>query len=264
VYFVTEALNGGELWSVIYEGLSGQAMYGLPAAHARFYAATVIEALSFMHYKGVAYRDLKPENIMVDNEGYTRIIDLGFAKKIPFIEEGKDGRIEVYPKSYTMCGTPEYLAPEFIFNKGHDVSADYWAFGVLVFELLAGHTPFVPPEGYNNITELFTSIATSKRQGIPFPEDFNAKAGGREARDLVIKLLQAEPSHRLGNLAGRADDIKNHAFFKSHIDFQRLVKKEIAAPWVPTTHFPQSQGAEEAAKQEQPIYFGKQELFEGF
>jgi len=261
VFFVTEAIMGGELWSVIYEGLSGQTMYGLPVEHARFYASTVIEALSFMHYKGVAYRDLKPENIMVDDQGYTRIIDLGFAKKIPFIED-KDGRIEVYPKSYTMCGTPEYLAPEFIFNKGHDVSADYWAFGVLVFELIAGHTPFVPPEGYSNITELFTSIATSKRQGIPFPEDFNAKAKGRDARDLIIKLLQAEPSHRLGNLAGRADDIKDHPFFKKTIDFTELYEKKINAPWIPTTHFPQSQGADD--KHDLLIYFGKQELFEGF
>jgi len=263
VYFVTEAVMGGELWSVVYEGLSGHSSYGLPVEHARFYAANVIEALGFLHYKGVAYRDLKPENIMVDEQGYLRLIDLGFAKKIPFIEETKDGRFEVYPKSYTMCGTPEYLAPEFIFNKGHDCSADYWAFGVLVFELIAGHTPFVPPEGYSNITELFTAIATSKRQGIPFPDDFNHKAQGRDARDLVIKLLQAEPSHRLGNLAGRADDIKEHPFFKKHIDFSQVLGKQMVAPWIPAVHFPQCKGADES-RQELLIYFGKQDLFDGF
>lgn len=171
VYFLLEAVGAGEMWSVIYESLSGYSEGRLPIDHGRFYAANVIEALSYMHSRGVAYRDLKPENIMVscssgdgklgtlgklgttphlieccslmqiDKGGYLRVIDLGFAKKIPFTVE-VDGQIQVHPKSFTMCGTPEYLAPEFVFNWGHDRSVDLWAFGVFTFELTAGYTPF--------------------------------------------------------------------------------------------------------------------------
>ncbi|CAN0426315.1 unnamed protein product, partial [Ectocarpus sp. 12 AP-2014] len=144
IYFLMEAVTAGEMWSIIYEGVSGFAEGDLPIEHGRFYAACVLEALSYMHARGVAYRDLKPENIMVDGEGYPRLIDLGFAKKIPFTII-VDGKPEVHPKSFTMCGTPEYLAPEFIFNAGHDKSVDCWALGVLTFEYTAGYTPFQSP-----------------------------------------------------------------------------------------------------------------------
>jgi serine/threonine protein kinase len=96
------------------------------------------------------------------------VIDLGFAKRIPFVVQ-TDGKQEVHPKSFTMCGTPEYLAPEFIFNSGHDRGVDWWAFGVLCFELTAGHTPFQPPSEAGDMTALFTRIACSKRDGVNYP-----------------------------------------------------------------------------------------------
>jgi serine/threonine protein kinase len=101
-------------------------------------------------------------------QGYLRVIDLGFAKRIPFVVQ-TDGKQEVHPKSFTMCGTPEYLAPEFIFNSGHDRGVDWWAFGVLCFELTAGHTPFQPPSEAGDMTALFTRIACSKRDGVNYP-----------------------------------------------------------------------------------------------
>ncbi|CAM9686781.1 unnamed protein product, partial [Sphacelaria rigidula] len=128
VYFLTELLQGGELWSIIYEAASGFES-GLPPEHVKFYSAILVEALAYMHKKGIAYRDLKPENLIVDDAGYLRVIDMGFAKQIPFVVT-VDGQPQIHPRSHTMCGTPEYLAPEFIFNKGHDRSVDLWALGV--------------------------------------------------------------------------------------------------------------------------------------
>jgi len=239
LYLLTESISGGELWSVIYEGLSGHPVDGVAVEHARFYSAIVIEALGHMHLKGVAYRDLKPENIMIDSQGYLRLIDLGFAKKIPFVVE-VDGEVQVHPKSYTMCGTPEYLAPEFIFNTGHDHSSDYWAFGVLVFELIAGHTPFAPPGAEADMTQLFTMIACVKRDGIQFPSSFDVKAKGTRCRDLVVKLLHPDPSQRLGNLAAKTDDIKQHPYFQE-IDWRKLYRKELPGVWIPPDEVPASE-----------------------
>ena len=88
----------------------------------QFYAACVVSAFGYIHSLGVAYRDLKPENLLMDATGYIKIIDFGFAKHIPFQKRGK-----THNKSYTLCGTPEYLSPELVLSKGHDKSADYWA-----------------------------------------------------------------------------------------------------------------------------------------
>merc|ERR1711915_116304 len=93
--------------------------------------ACVVEAFDYLHKRHYCYRDLKPENLMVDNNGYVRLVDLGFAKLVP------PGH-----KTWTFCGTPEYIPPEIISNTGHNVSADYWSLGILIFELLSKRTPF--------------------------------------------------------------------------------------------------------------------------
>ncbi|CAM9743876.1 unnamed protein product, partial [Discosporangium mesarthrocarpum] len=273
IYFLMEAVTAGEMWSIIYEGSSGYKEGELPIEHGRqfpssmsyiflrlhrFYVACVLEALAYMHDRGVAYRDLKPENIMVDAEGYPRLIDLGFAKKIPFTIE-VDGKQEVHPKSFTMCGTPEYLAPEFIFNSGHDRSVDCWALGVLTFEFTGGYTPFQPPNLPGDMTALFTRIASSKRDGIVFPPNYDTKAKGKESRDIVVKLLQPDPTLRLGNLAGGSDDIRKHPYFAT-IDWQKLAHKKMEAPWKP----PQEMApppADEGDHKDVAVYTGDDSLF---
>jgi len=125
VYLLTDAYLGGDLWRTLHvKGPFNDAI-------ARFYIACVVEAFDYLHSRHYCYRDLKPENLMVDNNGYVRLVDLGFAKKVP------PGH-----KTWTFCGTPEYIPPEIISNTGHSVAADYWSLGILIFELVSKRTPF--------------------------------------------------------------------------------------------------------------------------
>ena len=240
IFFLTEALGGGELLGIIHQGCSGQGTDGLPAAHVAFYAANVVAALAHMHERGVAYRDLKPENLIVDSEGYLRVIDFGFAKRIPYVVD-VHGEAIVHPRSFTMCGTPEYLAPEFVLDSGHDHAVDLWALGVLIFEMAAARTPFMPQDAEREsdvLTVLFTNIVCVRKLGIPFPEDFDERCGGSSCRDIVKKLLNFAPSQRLGNLAGKMGDVRAHPFFAG-VHWERLEAKELEAPWRPTHLFSQ-------------------------
>ncbi|KAG2466394.1 KGP2 kinase, partial [Polypterus senegalus] len=121
VYMLLEACLGGEIWSLLRDRGS------FDEQTAKFCVTCVTEAFDYLHQIGVVYRDLKPENLMLDSAGYIKLVDFGFAKKIDWGQ-----------KTWTFCGTPEYVAPEIILNKGHDFSVDFWSLGILVFELLTG------------------------------------------------------------------------------------------------------------------------------
>ena len=126
-------IPGGELWDVIHkEQEDGEWKSGISDEKAvAFYALGIADTLGHLHSKGVAFRDLKPENVMIDAEGYPIIIDFGFAKTL-----------KTDQKAYTFCGTPNYVAPEIIKNAGHNGAVDYWALGVLIYEMIAGENPF--------------------------------------------------------------------------------------------------------------------------
>lgn len=159
--FVTEVLECGDLWGAIHEVDEHIERRGLPVKLVVFYTACLVLALAYIHEKGIAYRDLKPENVMIDTKGYLRIIDFGFAKVIPYVENRSSGVVEIHSKSYTLCGTPEYLAPEFVCNQGHDASVDLWALGVVIYEMFVSVTPFAARRP-DNVAELFTNIANTK------------------------------------------------------------------------------------------------------
>lgn len=126
LYLLLDYVPGGELFSYL------RKFRRFDEGMARFYAAEIVLVLEYLHEQqgGVAYRDLKPENLLLDGEGHIRLVDFGFAKRLGSTE------------TYTLCGTPEYLAPEVIHNKGHTTAVDWWALGILIYEFLTGYPPF--------------------------------------------------------------------------------------------------------------------------
>lgn len=98
---------------------------------ALFYAAEMILGIQYMHSKGIVFRDIKPENVLITEDGHIKLADFGFAK-----------RLLNHSKTFTFCGTPEYMAPEILFKSGYDYSVDWWSLGVVIFEMLTGYSPF--------------------------------------------------------------------------------------------------------------------------
>ena len=161
-----------------------------PLAHKFFHT----NSLTHLHATGIVFRDLKPENIMLDNTGYLRVIDFGFAKKVPYTSEDPNtGEVKVHAKTYTLCGTPEYLSPELIFNLGHDQSSDLWALGVLIYEMVMASTPFAPKKA-DNVTELFTNIAMVTKSGLHLSSRLDNKTRDPEVRSIISQLLKAGQS----------------------------------------------------------------------
>eukprot|EP00602_Paraphysomonas_sp_CaronLab_P010418 CAMPEP_0185025144 /NCGR_PEP_ID=MMETSP1103-20130426/8214_1 /TAXON_ID=36769 /ORGANISM="Paraphysomonas bandaiensis, Strain Caron Lab Isolate" /LENGTH=758 /DNA_ID=CAMNT_0027558279 /DNA_START=58 /DNA_END=2331 /DNA_ORIENTATION=+ len=207
LYMLLEFVQGGELFSVIHTARHD----GVPSSQAKFYGAGVLLGLSYLHSKDIAYRDMKPENCLVDKDGYPKIVDFGFAKVIRNC------------KTYTLCGTPEYLAPEIVLGRGHDKAVDYWAFGILLYEMIAGYSPFSDPQGMDQVV-ICRNIVNGR---LIFPKNFDT-----ECKDVVKKLLSRDPITRLGNLRGGPDEIKQHQWFAS-FDFDAMMNKSMKAPWIP-------------------------------
>ena len=182
IFFLLELLIGGELFS----HLRKAGRFAEPTM--KFYAAGVILAFDHMHQKKIAYRDLKPENLVLDKDGYLKVVDLGLAKIVP-------------GKTWTLCGTPDYLAPEVILNEGHDKAVDYWALGVLMYELVSGSPPFYADDPM----EVYEKILSGN---MSFPSHF-----GKYLNDIVRKLLKLCQSKRLGNGKHGCGAIKKHRFF---------------------------------------------------
>ena len=200
-----DLIQGGELFSVLHTDTRD----GVSNADAVFYAACVLEGLGHLHERNIAYRDLKPENALIDSKGYCIVVDYGFAKVVT-------------SKTFTLCGTPEYLAPEIILSKGHNKGVDYWAFGILIYEMLVGQSPFY----CNDQMRLFKKIVQGK---FAYPA---SRPVSKAADDVIQRLLQRHQSKRLGNLKGGHVDVQKHPWF-AEIDLQKLLKRELRAPWKP-------------------------------
>ena len=187
LYLVMEFVQGGELLSLLNK--RGR----LTTAEMRFYAAEVTSVLSYLHSQGIVYRDLKPENVLIAQSGHIKLTDFGCAKKL------RNGE-----RTFTFCGTPEYLAPEMLNLSGHDIAVDWWTVGIFLHELLTGTSPFTAESVYT----IYSNIITADY--VP-PKDAD-----NETRHLLTGLLDKDPQHRF-----TCEKVIGHRFF-SGLDWQRL------------------------------------------
>eukprot|EP01026_Neomeris_dumetosa_P002974 TRINITY_DN10811_c0_g1_i1.p1 TRINITY_DN10811_c0_g1~~TRINITY_DN10811_c0_g1_i1.p1 ORF type:complete len:267 (+),score=42.19 TRINITY_DN10811_c0_g1_i1:144-944(+) len=191
-----------------------QVLKGMEESLARFYTAQIVLALEYLHSKQIVYRDLKPENVFVDFQGYLKLGDFGFAKELNNL-----GR------TYTFCGTPGYVAPENILAQGYSYSVDWWGLGVLLYVLLTGRQPFSLPKTSDPMVVMKRIV--DDNWSITYPEYMSF-----QAKDLLSKLLERRPRKRLGVLAGKANDIKNHKWFEG-FSWESLAARKLHAPRKP-------------------------------
>jgi len=201
LFFLFPYICGGELFSYLRKARK----FSVPTT--LFFSAEIVSAFSYLHSLSIVYRDLKPENILLDKEGHVIITDFGFAKT-------------VCDRTWTLCGTPEYLAPEIIQSKGHNKGVDWWALGILIYEMLAGYPPFCD----ENPFVIYEKILAGN---IKWPRLLDAAA-----KDLIEKLLVQDRTKRLGCMREGAVDVQNHKFFDS-LDWQDVYYKQLKPPIVP-------------------------------
>jgi len=203
VYIIMECITGGELFTHLRRARK------FTDEQAKFYGAQVAAAFAHIHSKNIIHRDLKPENILLSPNGYSKLTDFGFAK---VLEPGT--------RTYTLCGTPEYIAPEVLLNKGHGKPVDWWTLGILIYEMICGQPPFCDEDPMG----IYQKILAGK---VYFPKYFD-----KNAKALVKKLLTADLSKRYGNLKDGPMDILKHAWFSS-LNFAELEEFKVPAPYKP-------------------------------
>ena len=204
IYFVMDYMSGGDLKGQLDE------VKAFSEKRTKFYAAEITLAVQFLHQHGILHRDLKLRNVLVGSDGHCKIADFGLSKLGMFR----------HCKARTQCGTPYYMAPEIVKNLPYGQGVDWWAVGVMIFEMMTGHKPFYCDEEEDTDDDLDQKILNDE---LNFPEDMSPAA-----ISIVKKLLKKNPKKRLGS-NGSDDTVRQHPFFKG-IDWQALQEKRVKPP----------------------------------
>jgi len=208
LYLLLDVCLGGELFTIL------RRRRYFNEDTSRFYAACVVQAFAYMHSKKIIYRDLKPENLVLDNNGFLKVTDFGFAKVVE-------------DKTQTLCGTPDYLAPEIVTGQGHGKAVDWWTLGILIYEMLASFPPFFDEEPI----ETYRRIIKCR---IKFPRYFSI-----EAKELIKAFLRSKPVRRLGVQKNGERAIRQHAWFQNAaFDWDALNNFKMKPPIIPKVKDP--------------------------
>jgi len=204
LYLVTDFMQGGDMFFHLHENKK------FKRERAKFYIVEILLGIEYLHKNNMVYRDLKPENILMDKDGHIKITDFGLSKILDDIND----------TTFTLCGTPQYIAPEVIIKKGYDKGVDWWSLGCVLFEMLTGYLPFYIPRDRKISLRCFQTP-------LKFPKFMN-----EDEIDLITKLLNIDPNERLGNGPEDAAAIKSHPYFKD-VEWDKYLKKEIVPPFKP-------------------------------
>ena len=206
LYMVSEFMQGGDMFFHMHDGQ----IVIFNNEKTKFYILELVLAIEFLHKNNMVYRDLKPENILLDSKGHVKLTDFGLSK---ILDEESD-------KAFTICGTPQYLAPEVLLKKGYDKAVDWWSLGCVMYEMLSGKLPFAIKRGIKLSTKIY-------EKGVEFPKNMN-----NDAKDLIQKLLVVDPKDRLGEGPDGSEKIKSHPFFKG-VNWKDAWQKKIKPPFIP-------------------------------
>ena len=206
LYMVSEFMQGGDMFFHMHDGQ----IVIFNNEKTKFYILELVLAIEFLHKKNMIYRDLKPENILLDEKGHVKLTDFGLSK---ILDEDNE-------KTFTICGTPQYLAPEVLLKKGYDKAVDWWSLGCVMYEMLSGRLPFCIKRGMKLSQRIY-------EKGVDYPKNIT-----KEAQDLIQKLLVVDPQKRLGQGPNGSEEIKNHPFFKG-VNWDDAWKRKIKPPFIP-------------------------------
>lgn len=206
--FLFEFVPGGSLNSLL------KSNKRLPMEHAKFYLASLITVIDYLHKRSIIYRDINPDNILINSNGFIKLADFSFAKKM-----------ESHDFTYSMCGSPEYYSPEMINKSGYNISTDFWELGILLYEMLVGCTPFMDPDPI----KIYQKITKNK---VIFPQTMN-----KSAKEIIKHFLVTDVNKRLGCTKKGVVEIIESPFFAG-FDWRGLLYRAIEPPFIPVVNGP--------------------------